>query len=257
MVRWGWYTGLRGHERDLFHFMRYFHNYAANQCAKLRKERCSMLSELNTWRHSDIKSLLETLSAHQLTGTDRSSATIVLNSCKCLLGLSLNKEDRRAKGHHFYWTWNRDSNIQIPLASSITKLQLCSSYLISLLKSTSWLKHQTSESHPDFYQQIVWKYFIWCHDAMNWSKNWLSTGSRMDDVREFVKGRFSKSFVVSLSHSSSLKVSNCLPFQFLHLRVWSWSLRYFFNTGIVWSTLPTASTYSNVLFFKYERIIIR
>jgi len=53
---------LQGERRLLHQLLREFHNFNREQCAKLRSEGYSSLSDLINWKYKDIRSLLENLS---------------------------------------------------------------------------------------------------------------------------------------------------------------------------------------------------
>ena len=53
---------LQGEHRLLHQLLREFHNFNHEQCAKLRSEGYSSLSDLINWKYKDIRSLLENLS---------------------------------------------------------------------------------------------------------------------------------------------------------------------------------------------------
>ena len=53
---------LQGEHRLLHQLLREFHSFTREQCAKLREEGYSSLSDLVNWKFKDIRSLLENLS---------------------------------------------------------------------------------------------------------------------------------------------------------------------------------------------------
>ena len=53
---------LQGEHRLLYELLRDFHSFDREQCAKLRAEGYSSLSDLVNWKYKDIRSLLENLS---------------------------------------------------------------------------------------------------------------------------------------------------------------------------------------------------
>jgi len=53
---------LQGEHRLLHQLLRRFHNFNREQCAKLRSEGYSSLSDLINWKFKDTRSLLENLS---------------------------------------------------------------------------------------------------------------------------------------------------------------------------------------------------
>ena len=53
---------LQGDHRRLYELLRDFHSFNRQQCATLRAEGYSSLSDLVNWKHKDIRSLLENLS---------------------------------------------------------------------------------------------------------------------------------------------------------------------------------------------------
>jgi len=77
---------LQGGHRLLYELFRDFHSFNREQCAKLRAEGYSSLSDLVNWKYKDIRSLLENLSNRPSTGTGE------FKSCKhcpgfCLIGV--------------------------------------------------------------------------------------------------------------------------------------------------------------------------
>jgi len=58
---------LQGEHRILHQLLRKFHNFNREQCAKLRTEGYSSLSDLVNWKFKDIRSLLEKLSNRPTT----------------------------------------------------------------------------------------------------------------------------------------------------------------------------------------------
>jgi len=53
---------LQGEHRLLHQFLREFHSFSREQCANLREEGYSSLSDLINWKYKQIRSLLENLS---------------------------------------------------------------------------------------------------------------------------------------------------------------------------------------------------
>jgi len=53
---------LQGEHRLLHQLLREFHNFTRDQCAKLREEGYSSLSDLINWRFKEIRALLKDLS---------------------------------------------------------------------------------------------------------------------------------------------------------------------------------------------------
>jgi len=58
---------LQGKHRLLHELLRSFHNFTREQCAKLRAEGYSSLSDLENWKYKEIRSLLENLSSRPTT----------------------------------------------------------------------------------------------------------------------------------------------------------------------------------------------
>ena len=65
---------LQGEHRQLYQLLPEFHNFNRGQCAKLREEEYSPLSDLVNWKFQEICSLLKDLSNRPSTG----AASIVL-----------------------------------------------------------------------------------------------------------------------------------------------------------------------------------
>ncbi len=62
---------LQGDQRLLYQLLREFHNFNREQCAKIRAEGYSSLSDLVNWKYKDIRSLLENLSNRPITRGDQ------------------------------------------------------------------------------------------------------------------------------------------------------------------------------------------
>ena len=58
---------LQGEHRLLHELLRSFHNFTREQCANLRAEGYSSLSDLVNWKYNEIRSLLENLSNRPTT----------------------------------------------------------------------------------------------------------------------------------------------------------------------------------------------
>ena len=58
---------LQGQHRLLHQLLREFHSFSRDQCAKLRAEGYSSLSNLVNWKYKEIRSLLENLSNRPTT----------------------------------------------------------------------------------------------------------------------------------------------------------------------------------------------
>ena len=58
---------LQGQHRLLHQLLREFHSFSGDQCAKLRADGYSSLSNLVNWKYMEIRSLLENLSNRPTT----------------------------------------------------------------------------------------------------------------------------------------------------------------------------------------------
>ena len=86
---------LQGERRTLFQLLRGFHEFSAEQCETLREEGYSQLSHLYSWKHKDIRSLLENLSTRPATRGGRRFGD---RKVKELQALAWFLTDRRSRG---------------------------------------------------------------------------------------------------------------------------------------------------------------
>jgi len=90
--------GQQGKHHQLHQLLREFHHFNRDQCAKLRAEGYSSLSDLVNWKYKEIRSLLENLSNRPTTRGGQQFGDLKI---KELQGLSWFLPDRSRRGLSF------------------------------------------------------------------------------------------------------------------------------------------------------------
>jgi len=90
--------GLQGEHRMLYELLRDIHSFNREQCAKLRAEGYSSLSDLVKWKYKEIRSLLENLSNRPST---RGGQQVGDRRIEELQALSWFQSDRYRRGLPF------------------------------------------------------------------------------------------------------------------------------------------------------------